>query len=391
VPPEPPRILYSFPNRIGAGRICHTAWQQVNGLVEAGARVTVIAASVAKDLPKDVEHIKTTLAVGKFRFPVRLLGRKRAHAFHDLRTAQLVARSSNRYDTVHLWPLGSLRTLAASKRAGIVSFLERPNAYTRFAYKVTEEENELLGMCLPAGHDHQFNSNTLKHEEAEFDAADFLACPSDFVAETFRAAGFSSRKIARHHYGYDPSLFKVGAAGNRSGLVAVYAGVGEPRKGLHYALEAWLSSPISDTGTFKVCGEILPQYGELLRRQLQHRSVQVLGQRHDLPHILREADIFILSSIEEGSALVTYEARASGCVLCVSDATGAICTHRTTGLVHRARDWNELAGHLTELNGDRGLLSRMRTFSIQGLPEITWSAAGKRLFELHQSSLGQLK
>jgi len=26
------RVLCSFPLRLGAGRICHTAWQQVNGL-----------------------------------------------------------------------------------------------------------------------------------------------------------------------------------------------------------------------------------------------------------------------------------------------------------------------------------------------------------------------
>ena len=31
------RVLYSFLHKLGADRICYTAWQQVNGLAAAGA------------------------------------------------------------------------------------------------------------------------------------------------------------------------------------------------------------------------------------------------------------------------------------------------------------------------------------------------------------------
>lgn len=33
------RVLYSFPHKLGADRICYTAWQQVRGLAVAGADV----------------------------------------------------------------------------------------------------------------------------------------------------------------------------------------------------------------------------------------------------------------------------------------------------------------------------------------------------------------
>ena len=33
------RVVYSFPLRLGADRICTTAWYQINGLAEAGAEV----------------------------------------------------------------------------------------------------------------------------------------------------------------------------------------------------------------------------------------------------------------------------------------------------------------------------------------------------------------
>ena len=38
------RVLYSFPHKIGADRICYIAWQQVNSLARAGADMLVYPA-----------------------------------------------------------------------------------------------------------------------------------------------------------------------------------------------------------------------------------------------------------------------------------------------------------------------------------------------------------
>ena len=46
------RVLYSFPNKLGAARICYTAWQQVNGLVAAGADVTVFTGGLRRNRPE---------------------------------------------------------------------------------------------------------------------------------------------------------------------------------------------------------------------------------------------------------------------------------------------------------------------------------------------------
>ena len=45
------RVLYSFPLRLGADRICYTAWQQVNGLAAAGADLLVFPASLGRPVP----------------------------------------------------------------------------------------------------------------------------------------------------------------------------------------------------------------------------------------------------------------------------------------------------------------------------------------------------
>jgi glycosyltransferase involved in cell wall biosynthesis len=115
------------------------------------------------------------------------------------------------------------------------------------------------------------------------------------------------------------------------GLTMLFVGVCAVRKGVHFALEAWLKSPASQEGTFLIAGEFLPDYQEKLASMLAHPSVKVLGHRNDVPELMRMSDILILPSIEEGFGLVIAEAMGSGCVPLASEACTEICSHMKTG------------------------------------------------------------
>jgi glycosyltransferase involved in cell wall biosynthesis len=167
----------------------------------------------------------------------------------------------------------------------------------------------------------------------------------------------------------------------------LFVGGCAPRKGLHYALQAWLQSPAHHNGKFLIAGEFIPGYGEKLSPMLSHPSVTVLGQRTDVPELMRRADILVLPTIEEGSALVTYEARGSGCVLLVSDAAGAICNHMENALVHRAGDVEVLTKHITLLDQDRELLRKLRAASLSTITELTWTAAGVKLIDAYRETI----
>ena len=99
---------------------------------------------------------------------------------------------------------------------------------------------------------------------------------------------------------------------------------------------------------------------------------------------MRSSELFILSSVEEGSALVTYEARGSGCVLLVSDATGAVCTNEKDGLIHPMRSVQTLTQHLDKVYLDRAFLNQLRDNSIATRPDLSWSKAGERLHSLYK-------
>ena len=382
----PLNVLYSFPFRIGTERICATAGYQVVGAAMAGVRMIVLSGSIGRSFPPNVDT-HSTLAAGPFRLPIRYLGNGRACRLHDWITARWLERHAAEIDLVHGWPLASLQTMRVAKRLGIPFFLERPNAHTAYAYEATAAECRHLGIELPLGHDHDFNQDFLDQEEKEYNMTDFLLCPSEFVARTFRERAFKNERLLRHHYGFDDTRFTPGQqdAALSRGLVMIYVGVCEPRKGLHYALRAWLESGAQHRGKFIVCGTFVPDYAEKLRPMLDHPSVQVLGHRKDVPELMRGSDLFVLSSVEEGSALVTYEAMGAGCVLMVSEGAGAVCEHLVDGMVHPMRDVLTLAAQIALLDKDRALLSRLRQSSLASATTLKWKNAGIKLAKIYST------
>jgi glycosyltransferase involved in cell wall biosynthesis len=308
----------------------------------------------------------------------------RAFTLHDRIVARRLATLNGQIDVVHTWPLGALETLRMARRLGIPTVLERPNANTRFAYEVVRRESERIGVPLPPNHEHAYNETILEKEEMEYELADYLLCPSEFTAKTFRDAGFGSEKLVRHWYGYDEDRFFAGAERPLDRpFTLIFVGVAAVRKGLHFALEAWLSSPASETGTFLVVGEMLPAYEEKLAPMLAHPSVRVLGHRDDVPDLMRTSDAFVLPTIEEGFGLVCTEALACGAVPLVSEACTELCVHGANALVHAIGDVSALTGHITQLYADRALLSRLREAGLRTSPTITWARAGDRLAEIY--------
>lgn len=385
-----PRVLYSFPHRLGAQRICHTAWQQVEQVCASGVAVTAVCASVARPVSSGC-RVKTTLSLGSARLPVRLVGREKCLVLHDWVTAGWIRRNYRDIDIVHAWPGAATKTIAEAKKLGIPCVLERPNAHTEYAFEAAAIEARRCGIQLPEGHDHSFDPKRLQQELDEYSACDFLLCPSEFVARTFRERGTPEAKILRHRYGFDPERFFPGQQDLRStktpGMTAIYVGVCEPRKGLHYILDAWHASGVGKDCKLLICGKFVPGYSEALGALIDHPSIEVLGHRNDIPDLMRNADVFLLSSVEEGSALVTYEAMGSGCVLLVSDATGAPCVDGETGLLHPARDVSCLAGQLAKMRRDHALRHAIRQRSLAFSKSLTWRQAGNMLADLYKFAI----
>jgi len=379
------RVLYSFPHKIGADRICYTAWEQVNGLANAGAEVLLFPGVLHRPVHPGVKVVPT-LALGKLRISYKLFGTMRACALHDHIVARRLKKLAGEVDIIHAWPVGAEQTLKVAAKLGIPAVLERPNCHTRFAYETYRKECEKLGLRMPPDHEYAYKPDVLKKEEEEYNLAYRILCPSDFVVKTFLDRGFAREKLVRHIYGFDERRFypENGPRDRERGLIMISVGVQAVKKGLHYALEAWLRSPASKTGQFLIAGGFLPAYREKLAPMLSHPSVRVLGHRNDVPELMRKSDMMVLPSIEEGFGLVCVEAMGSGCVPLVSEACTDVCRHMENALVHPIGDVGILREHITMLSEDRTLLEKLRAASLAASSEITWTAAGKKLLQAYE-------
>jgi glycosyltransferase involved in cell wall biosynthesis len=377
------KVFYSFPHVLGRPGIGTTAWHQVQGLIDAGAEVHVVSSACERPIAGIASHVES-MTFGGVRIPRRVLGADRAWHLHDRLAARLLRRMREKVDVVHCWPSGALETLRAARECGIPSFLERPSAHTRYVIEAVRRECAHLGIEQPGDHYSGSPGRRLQREEVEWASADYLVCPSEFVGRTFREYGFQERALVYHQYGYDPVKFFPSPTPARSSLTALYCGEGIPLKGLHIALDAWCASAAAERGTFLIAGEVMPSLARALKSQLAHPSVKLLGFRRDVAELMRASDVLVLPSMAEGSALVTYEARACGCVLMVSDAAGARCEHLRTGLVHPAGDKRILAEQFDLLAGQPLLLAEIRRASLADARNWTWLAAAVRLEHVYR-------
>lgn len=382
------RVLYSFPHKLGADRICYTAWQQVNGLVSAGVEVVLYAGALARRVPAAVE-IHTTLARGKLRVPYKLVGKLRALWLHDRIVAHHLKSWAGKIDVIHVWPCAALATIQAAKGLGIPTVLERPNAHTRFCYEVVAAEHRRVGIQTPHN-DYLPNDAVLTREEAEFAACDFLLCASDFATKSFLDLGYPPERILRHRYGFDETAFFPAATmrDSRNPFTALFCGVDAVRKGLHLAMEAWLASSASKEGVFWIAGELTDEFRHRFAADLAHPNIVQLGHRHDVPQLMQKADVLLMPSIEEGFGLVCAEAIAAGCVPLASDACTEMCRHGENALVHKVGDIATLCQQISEVHDNPELLAALRAGALRSRNEWTWSNAGKALLRAYSQAIG---
>ena len=379
------KVLYSFPWSIGESGIGYTAWEQVNELTQLGCEVHLLCGYVQRPFEAPPAVLHQTMSLKWRKLPAKLLGGMDAAArFHDARTAAYLRRHRGALQVFHGWPLASEQSLAEAGRQGVPAFLERPNTHTEHAYEVTSEVYSNLGIPAPLHASHRPKPARLAREEREYTAADYLLCPSAAVMESFQCRGYARDKLVPHRYGYSPTRIATHTA-RGEGFRAIFIGNDGARKGLHDILTSWSRSEATAGGRLDIFGALNPEYREHIKPLLNQPGVHYHGFSSDVSAYLSQAHCLLLSSYEEGSALVTYEARAAGCVLVVSEQSGAIVEHGRTGLVHRAGDIAQLQKHINALYLDRGLLERLRSASLADLNTLTWTASVRALIDTYRT------
>jgi D-inositol-3-phosphate glycosyltransferase len=365
------RVVVSFPHRLGSPGIGTTAWHQVVALARAGAEVTVVCTSVVRPLPEDAQ-VRVLQSLGPVRH--RMVGVARAYLWHDLVASKVVAKQ--RPDVVHCWPRSVLRTARAAARVGSLSVREAPSPYTRVAIGMAQKGWADLGLRPPPGHFHQPTDAQLDLEDREFRAVDLITVGSSEAAATFSGLDVD---VAVVPYGYDPDRFSPSEHPALDPPTAVFVGRCEPGKGIHVLLRAWLDACVPAESRLLLCGDLTPEVANALSDLLGIPGVEHLGKRDDIWRVLAEADLLVLPSFSEGSALAVYEAIGAGVVPLVSRASGAQVRDGVNALLHSPGDTTALASQLGTLLRDPQQLARLKQGVLGSRSEWIWDRAGSRM------------
>ncbi len=206
--------------------------------------------------------------------------------------------------------------------------------------------------------------------------SDYALCPSEAVQDDLiRQFGFNAGRTCVVPYGVHDDWFQV-----RNEPVpgrVLFAGTADLRKGIHYL--ALAESKLRSRGRyhFRVAGNVHSK----VAAQPLCRGLNFLGRvnRNKIKDEFARADVFVLPSLAEGSAGVTYEAMAAGVPVVATPEAGSVVRDGIDGRIVPSRDSDALADAIAEISEDRPKRERMATAARERARDFTWERYGQRL------------
>ena len=249
----------------------------------------------------------------------------------------------------------SLELFKIAKEKQIYCILDQTLAETSLVNKLmAEEEARWPGWSISPFKVDDANLEILQREQQEQELADRIICGSDFVKQSLITKGIAADKIKVVALGRQQNnplssqnsiVQSLPKPKNHHELRILFAGAVGLRKGIPYLLEALRSLKGKISFTCKIAGrwEINSQY-------LQEYSdvCEFLGlvPRSQMETLYQWADVFVLPSICEGSAMVTYEALCWGIPLITTPNSGSIVRDRVDGFIIPIRSSEAIANKL---------------------------------------------
>lgn len=259
--------------------------------------------------------------------------------------------------------VGSDRTLPACRRRGIPTILSMVHGDVREEQQVLREEAERSPEFLPI----YLGDARLDREELawlhdrrlrELELADRVVVPSDHIARTLVRHGAPGDRVRVVPYAADCRRFRPDPEKvHGESCTFLFAGGISQRKGIRYLLEAWRL--IRRPGwRLQLLGPLPRDFGPL-RPYLD--EVEPLGRvaHSEMPARMAAADVFVFPSLFEGSAVVTYEALASGLPSVLTPQAGSVVRDGVEGFLVAPRDVETLADRLEGLGTDPALRREM--------------------------------
>ncbi len=274
------------------------------------------------------------------------------------------------------WPglIRQMREVVLSESVDLIqSHLDDQNCYSSITGKLTGRTTIVTyhgapGLARQQGYRRAIKSWIPKRFASE------IVVVSEYLRRIFLEAGFPEVRTHRIYNGVDLARFAGGETGHLRrelglrGDVRLVGTVANLRrsKGYNYLVESCraVADAVPHTA-FVAVGETEKDLLRRLEDQIQQLGLKqrffFLGFRADVPQILRELDVFVLASTDEGFSIATIEAMAASrpVVATLSGGPQEIIRDTETGFLVPPRDSSALAARIIEILQDSRLEARL--------------------------------
>lgn len=271
---------------------------------------------------------------------------------------KILARGLDGVNIIYGFNNASLELFESAKFQGIRSILDQTIAVSSLEYRLMlEEEKNWKDWSISPFRVIESMLRKAQREKTEQELADHIVCGSDFVRDSLIDDRIAEHKISVISLGRvkgenSGELFHSKSIKDnntsRNSLKILFMGSVGLRKGIPYLLEALRTIENKIPFTCKIAGTIGIKQNKINEYQ---NLCEFLGQvpRTETAQLYRWADVFVLPSICEGSAMVTYEALMFGLPIITTYNAGSIVRDGIDGFIVPIRDSQAIADSLIKV------------------------------------------
>ena len=264
----------------------------------------------------------------------------------------------NNTDILIGWSSFSLETFKLAKNKKCIKILERGSTHIDFQNQIVEEEY-LINNLKPV----LASKYVVEKELEEYEVADYIAVPTEFVRQTFISKGFSKEKIIKIPYGVNLKEFNSSKYRKKDDKFRIiYTGSVSVRKGLIYLLNSFDELNLKNTELL-IIGNVENKMRKIIKKFESNKNIIFKNavKQHELNKYYSYSDLFITCSIEEGLSMVQLQAMACGLpVICTRNSGGEeIIKDGVDGFILPIRDIEELKRKILYLYENKSVCYQM--------------------------------
>lgn len=314
---------------------------------------------VPNDLICDFKLLGVTYAAAKKIYDKVGVAERMHTRFAKEFNKKIVKKGMSGASAVYGFNSGSLELFQAAKRIGLKTVLEQTIAPRIIEKKILEETPAPREWKAELKKNEEIEG-FVERERQEWELADKIVCGSDFVKESIEICGGPAEKCVVVPYGVDvggiiPSDEKK-YADKKSRLRVITVGAVGLRKGSYIVKE--LAEKLKNIAEFRMIGPITCS-AEASKELSKYVDVRGSVPRGEMARHYQWADIFLLPSLCEGSATVTYEAMSYGLPVICTPNTGSIVEDNESGYIFYHTDIDGMSKALESLFKERNTLIRL--------------------------------